>query len=475
MNLVVFTTVVVLVLVANIAVGMVRRRTTITFSVYQADPDKHRWHVLAMTLTGTIVGGGMFLGVGQIGYEAGVTGYFLGVIYLVGLLMVAALAKRARAMLDQGNHKSIIDLLDANYSGDVVLQFCLVSLIMYLFLLAGQFVALIQFARFVTAKSTHTFLPWALVMFAGLSLFFYPIIGGLRKDIQTDIFQVLIILLASFVVLVRLFRTGIRDAVFENLTPDHLTGTAYGVVFILGAILFLTPSFFVRMDIWQRIRTARTTSHATWGFIIAAIASCFFYFFFTTIGMWAFSSGVPGGIYASLELIYTQFSNPLALGLIIGAFFAAVLSSADTFINNTSIFAARLFLKDAWKNSRDQAGETRLLLWSRLFAIILTLVSIILALLSPNLVDLLVGAFSILLLFLPTVCGLFVAGWRHSTAALWSTRVGLVIFGILFFVWNPKLAFAPAVLAAGISYAIIRALVHQQQQARQVEDTRGVT
>ncbi len=457
MNLTVFTAIVVAVLVANIAFGFIRRKA-ITLSVYEADPDKHPWWVVALTLTGTIVGGGMFLAVGQIGYEAGVTGYFLGVIYLVGLAAVAALAKRARRMLDDGGHETVIELIEAAYAKRVVFQFCAVGLVMYLFLLAGQFVALFKFAEFVSEKNGATVLPWCLVGIAALSLFLYPVIGGVRKDIRTDVIQMILVLFASAAVMLHLSRLGLRDAVFTKLTPEHLTGTGYGVVFIVGAILFLTPSFLVRMDVWQRIRTAKTTAHAKWGFLVAAVGSCFFYFLFTTVGMWAFASGNEGGINASLDVIYEQFSNPWTLGTIIGAFFAAVLSSADTFINNTSIFAARLTLESEWqKKGTDKAAAAKVLLWSRGFALGLTAIAIGLAVASPDFVDLLVGALSILLLFLPTICGLFVQEWRHTNAAFWSTNVGLLLFLCCFFAWEPKLAFAPAVLASGVLFPVIRA------------------
>jgi len=330
---------------------------------------------------------------------------------------------------------------------------------MYLFLLAGQFVALFKFAAFVSDRNGETVLPWCLVGMAALSLFLYPVIGGVRKDIRTDVIQMLLVLVASVAVMVQIARVGLGDAVFSKLTPEHLTGTGYGVVFIVGAILFLTPAFLVRMDVWQRIRTARTTADAKWGFLVAAVASCFFYFLFTTVGMWAFASGAQGGINASLDLIYGQFGNPWILGLIIGAFFAAVLSSADTFINNTSIFAARLAFEADWRKKREDGGAaSKLLFWSRVFALALTAVGIVLAVVSPNFVDLLVGAFSILLLFLPTVCGLFVKEWRDTAAAFWSTNVGLVLFLCCFFAWNPKLAFAPAVLVSGILFPVIRAL-----------------
>ncbi len=455
MNSYIFVCIVTLTLLTNIILAFIRRKG-FTFSIYAADPNIWNWLVIATTLTGTIVGGGMFLAVGQIGYEAGTVGFVLGIIYLVGLAIVGVFTKNIREMMDKGKHVTLIDLLKKTYSDSVVMQFCIVNLFMYIFLLAGQFVAVFQFAQFTQTATGNIWIPLSLVSIALISIFLYPILGGLRKDIQTDIIQALIVLTASGLVLVKLISSGVLKSLWTELPASHLTGSGYGVVFVLGAILFLTPSFLVRMDIWQRIRTAKTEGDSTRGFWIAGITSCFFYFFFTTIGMWAYVTKLPNSKVVTLDLINQQFQSPWVLGIIMGAFFAAVLSSADTFINNTSLFATKIVFPSLWNQKSQKSSDRSLLIRSRVFAVIFIIVSIVLGYFVPNFVDLLVGAFSLLLIYLPTVLGLFVENWRNPRAALWSSNTGVLLFVALFFGWNPKLAFAPAVIISIIVFVSIQ-------------------
>ncbi len=454
MNSYIFAGIVIATLLINFAWAFLKRKG-ITFSIYAADPNKHSSLIIALSLAGTIVGGGMFIAVGQIGYEAGVVGFVLGFIYLVGLTVVGVFTKAIRNMMDKGNHDSLLDLLDSSYGNRVTFQFCFVNLVMYIFLLAAQFVGLFLFARYVQGLTGIIWLPWLLLILAVIGMFFYPVIGGLRKDIRTDIVQVLIVLLASLIILWQIFSKGIFVSMWTQLPAAHLSGTGYGVVFVIGAILFLTPSFLVRMDIWQRIRAANTETASNRGFWIAGIISCFFYLFFTTIGMWAYVLKIPSGKYSTFELINQQFQNPVILGLIFGAFFAAVLSSADTFINNTSLFLTRMVFPNLWSKKQEESADKSLLRWSRMFAICSIILSLVLGYGMPNFVDLLVGAFSLLLIYLPTILGLFVENWRDKRAAFWSSNLGVVLFAILFFGWNPKIAFAPAVIVSIITYSLI--------------------
>jgi SSS family solute:Na+ symporter len=454
MNIYIFYGIVLATLLINIVWAFLKRKG-ITFSIYAADPNEHNTMIIAFSLAGTIVGGGMFLAVGQIGYEAGTAGYILGFTYLVGLAIVGSITKAVRNMMDKGNHDSILDLLSFYYGNRVTLQFCIVNLAMYVFLLAGQFIALFLFAKYIKNLTGIIWLPWSLVIIAIISLFFYPVIGGLRKDIRTDIIQIIIIFLASAIILWKIIRMRVLSSIWVQLTPAHIFGTGYGLVFIIGIILFYMPSFLVRMDIWQRIRAANSETASSRGFWIAGIISCFFYLLFTTIGMWAYALKLPVGKYSTFELVDKQFQNPIMLGVIFGAFFAAVLSSADTFINNTSLFLTRIAFPSLWANKHEPTASNSLLHWSRIFAISFIVMGLILGLIIPNIIDLLVGAFSLLLIYIPIILGLFVEDWRNERAAFWSSNLGVVLFIILFFGWNPKIAFAPSVVVSIIAYVSI--------------------
>jgi Na+/proline symporter len=365
--------------------------------------------------------------------------------------------------MDEANADSLLDLLGSLYGNRVTLQFCIVNLAMYVFLLAGQFVALFLFARYVQALTGGVWLPWTLVTFAIVSMFSYPVIGGLRKDIRTDVIQVSIVLLSCVIICWRIISRGVLGSMWPQLARSRALGTGYGAVFVLGAILFLTPSFLVRMDIWQRIRASRSATASKHAFWAAATISCLCYVFFTTIGMWAYVLRLPSARYSTLDLISQEFRNPVTLGIIFGAFFAAVLSSADTFINNTSLFLTRIAFPTLWSEKKQKSAGRSLLRWSRVFAIGFIMAALALGLIVPNIVDLLVGAFSLLLIYLPAIFGLFFRRWRSKTAAFWSSNLGLALFAILFFTWNPKIAFAPAVVVTGIAYGLTLAAARSSE------------
>lgn len=460
MNNTIFIIIVVFSLLLNIIIAFYKNKN-ISYLTYFADPDNHNSLVISLSISGTIIGGGMFLAVGQIGYEAGTLGYVLGIIYFVGLSIIGFFSTKIRAYLDSGNHNSLIELLESSYGRHFTLQFCFINLAMYVFLLAAQFTALNQFASFTQSILHGSMIPWYLVCLTVIIIFIYPIIGGLRKDIITDIFQVILIFIASLIIIWKVYDSSVYMSFWNNLSHAQITGTGYGILFLLGSIIFLTPSFLIRMDMWQRIRSSRDSDASKKGFIYAGIISAFFYFFFSTLGMLAYTSKLNGPKYATLELILYLFQNPFLLAIIMGSFFAAVLSSADTFINVSSVFMTRLVFPDLWQKKDQMNFEKKLLLRSRIIGFVLVIIALFLAFTSSDFVDLLVGAFSLILIFLPSILGLFLESWRNKTAANWSSGISFAIFCSLFFFWNPKLAFAPAVLISFILYSGILASHHR--------------
>ncbi|MDQ3563912.1 MAG: hypothetical protein M3436_07150 [Pseudomonadota bacterium] len=295
----------------------------------------------------------------------------------------------------------------------------------------------------------------------------YPVIGGLRKDISTDIVQTVIIVAVAVLIGVRVFQPSVIQDTWSKLPVSHLSGTGYGIVFLLGLILFLPASFFVRMDMWQRIRAAKDPERIGKAFAAAGIGAFLFYALFTFMGMVARAQGLPSSATATLDLIQGQFSSPIVLGLIVGGLFAAVLSSADTFINNLSIFGARLASPSIWGKSLDAKQDRCLLRSSRVVAIVSVLAASGIALWAGDFVELLVGAFSLLLIYLPAVLGSFVESWRNERIAFWTSLIGTTLFLALFIFWNKKLAFAPAVVVTTASYGLTLWVTARRHRAAQ--------
>ncbi|HCN37552.1 MAG TPA: hypothetical protein DIS94_07575 [Bacteroidetes bacterium] len=433
-------------LALNMIVGWVRTKDNMSFSEWKGKPSSLQWVVVAITMSATVIGGGMFLGVGQIGYEAGIVGIFIGLIYLLGFILLGFFSNRIRKILTENNADSLIDLLSKLYDKRVVTVFCIGNLLMYTTLLGAQFSALWEFKNFMQDNYSFSWLLWLCLGIAAFNIFIYPIIGGFKKDVQTDVVNIIWLIIAGAIVAYQMINEGID---VSKLKTEQLSGTGYGTVFIIGAVLFLTPSFLIRLDIWQRIVAAKSPKHSRNGFILAGILSFVFFSFFTLIGMWAYSKGATNPKFATLDVLGKSFeSNPYIFGLIIGAFFSALLNCADTFINNTGLFLTKLTHSKLWDKQNEVEPSKKLLIKVQINCLIIAAVSVIFTIIFKDFVNLLAGAFSVILVFIPTILGLFEKNWRSSMAAFYSSSISLGLFIILFSTQliDRKSAFAPCVI-----------------------------
>lgn len=120
------------------------------------------------------------------------------------------------------------------------------------------------------------------------------------------------------------------------------------MAFLVGLPLFIAPSVLVRMDIWQRILSARNEKAAVRMNYWSALGMLPFYVIFPLAGM-AMRLKLGDGqlsedmVYAFLE----RNTGPFAMGFAIVGLMAALMSSADSFLNVASISAVRDFA--GWK------------------------------------------------------------------------------------------------------------------------------
>lgn len=451
-------------------IGVVRTRG-LSAVQYTSDPSAHPWWAVCLSILGTIVGGGMFLVVGQIGCEAGIAGLLIGAAYLVGLVIFGCLSPALRRALDQHEVNTVVDLLERVYSKRVSASFAVLSLVMYLFLLAAQVWAVVTFTEFACGLSPGSWMPWALVAMAGVAALTYPIIGGLRKDISTDTIQMLIITLGGIVLAVGLFRAGVPARMWSELPRSHLTGmgepgSSYGMM-VIGSVVFVPTLFLVRMDMWQRVAACRPGKGLVAALVVAGIGSAIFYALFTLVGIWGKLDGVQRADRATLEMITSHVTQPEALGLVVGALYAAVLSSADTFINNGSIFAARVIAPAAWRRdlTANGSGNSRLLLVERLTAFGVLGVSVALGFFARDFVDLLAGAFTLLLVYVAPVVSTLFDCRRSEPAAFWSPLAAGAVFLVLFVTWDPKIAAPLCAVLALVAYVALLFMTKHRKEA----------
>lgn len=448
-----FAALVVLIFAATNIAAFLKRGPT-NFRVFTADPNSFGLWAITLSMSGSVVGGGMFLTMGQIGYEAGKTGYVIAAAMTLGFILAALAVPRIRALFEATQVNTVIDLIDIKFSPRVATVFSLLNGLMTFFMTAGQFLGLYILCQYLGPIFTPSYLPWALAGLAVVALLLYPIIGGLRKDVLTDMVQASITLIAVVFLAFFLFQEEAAQAIAgRNFLQDvHTPG--YGLAFVIGVFLFVPGAYLIRIDVWQRTRAAASLPVAKYAMLAAAAISLLACLVFTYIGIWAKEDGVEVAGRATLEIFMRKIHDPFLLSLVIAAFFAAVLTAADTYINSTALFFSRLLYGGRWQGYRQKPEEHDAhLLWrTRLLGFIAALLALILAYVSRDLVNLAVGAFSLLLMFIPVIIGLLFPKLQSERGGFYGSIIATLVFIPLFFFWNPKLAMLPGILLSILIY-----------------------
>lgn len=286
----------------------------------------------------------------------------------------------------------------------------------------------------IVEVSTGFPLHWCII-FLGAIIILYTTAGGLWAVIVTDVLQFIILTAAVVVVVPLAFKKVDGISGFIQNAPDdffNLLSGEYTSGFIIAFALY--NLFFISGN-WayvQRYTSVPTKKDAKKvGFIFGSL-----YLISPIIWM------LPPMIYKVLNPGLTGFGEEGAylmmckqvlpvgmLGLMLGAMIFATSSSVNTTLN----IAAGVFTNDLYKNLRPQSDTKHLMKVARLATIAFGILTIIVALLVPNMggiveVVLSVGAITGSALYLPPLWSLFSkrqTGRSILTATLVSLSINL--------------------------------------------------
>jgi Na+/proline symporter len=155
-----------------------------------------------------------------------------------------------------------------------------------------------------------------------------------------------------------------------------------------------------------------------------------------------------------MEILTKLFSGTLYSVVLFGVF-AAVMSSADSFLNVASINFSKLIFSKKWEKYGDNnQSEKSLLASTKTIVVIVGIISIIIALIVPDIVDLFVASFSLILILLPATISAIFFDRPNSRKAFYSILGGFLTFGaiFMFFPGLRKMAFFPALLLSILLY-----------------------
>lgn len=422
------------------------------------------WLLLFTTLGATVIGGGYSVGAVARTYEWGLLMVLVSVggylHFVFSGLVVAPAFRRAELYTVAGYFKLRYD----ERTRRLVL---ILSLAFSVFIVAAQVAAIgsVLASLLGDAVADPRTLTWAIVV-GGAVVIVYSSAGGLLAVIATDVYQFVVLfagfLLTLAIVLPQL--VGHWTEVKASLPPEFFTidggkGWLFLVTTFLAFLLGETfaPGYVTRYCIGRNIAETKK-GIAGVGFVLSGI----FPLIILVIALYARWKMPDIDPQYALAGVIRHLHNPWIGGLMIAALLSAVMSSADSALNS----ATTIFVKDLLEDElgRDDLPDRKRISVARWLTIGLGAVSTAVAVLWPDIIDLLLFTYHIWApgIILPVVVGVLSKRRDRvqNRAIFWTMLVSVA--SALAWRGTPWAAFAdPAVVGVGVSILVYLLLLRK--------------
>ncbi|MBM6588837.1 sodium:solute symporter [Brevibacterium sp. RIT 803] len=390
------------------------------------------------TMSAVVLGGASTIGGVGLGYTSGLSGMWL--VFSIGLgiiLLSLFFAPRIQKL----EIYTVSQMLELRYgkgsrlvSGAIMTAYGLMISTTSTVAYATIFHALFDINKF-----------WSVLIGGGIVIL-YSMLGGMWSITLTDFVQFFIQTIGIFLIMlpIVLSKSGGIGELFSSLPAEQTSPVGIGWQAILGYILIYTLGLLIGQDIWQRVFTARSPGVARWGGLSAGVYCLLYAVAGALIGM-AATKIVPGievqdDVFVA---VVDAAMSPLLGGFVLAAALAAMMSTASgslmaaATVCRQDIVEPLLARKDIVPVTAESAGDADSVHGdgsplssgearkstlvkslvretgdeirdSRIYLIGLGVVTLILAMIMPSVVEALTVAYNLLVagLFIPILGGL---------------------------------------------------------------------
>jgi SSS family solute:Na+ symporter len=392
------------------------------------------WHV-GLSVVATDVGGGFSIGLGGLGFIMGISGSWMLFTGLVGAWLSAViLIPRIKALTKKRDLYTFPQVFESYFNRNVALVAGIISAIGYLGFTSSQ---LLAGAKLASATFSGLDLETALLIMGFIAIG-YTVLGGLKAVIYTDTLQWLILIIGLvFIGLpVAFIKTGGFAGLENNIDSALLSLTNLSWQDFVNWMITILPIWFVGMTLYQRIYATRSVKEAKRAWYIAGLfewpVMAFLGVLLGLFGRVAFEQGIFADAgYASLTDIDPEMGLPLLLrhvlpvglmGLMLSAYFSAILSTADSCL----IAASGNILTDIiGKITPIDNKRKRTLNLSKILTLIIGVIALMLALSMEMVLDLMLYSYAFMVsgLLVPVLSIIFLKK-PNTHAAFTSMIVG---------------------------------------------------
>lgn len=404
-------TIFVVYLLAMLGVGFFFLRKNKSTDDYYVGGRKMNSLHIGLSVVATDVGGGFSIGLGGLGFVMGLSGswlLFTGLLgaWLSGVLLIPKVSQMAR----RKRFLSFPQFLAAVFDKRVAMVAGVISAIGYLGFTSSQILA---GAKLASSTFERLNLNNALLLM-GVIAVLYTVLGGLKAVIYTDTIQWIVLMSGLILVGIPIayVKIGGLEVIKTTLPHEYLSLDNVSWQQIVNWMFTIVPIWFIGMTLYQRIYAAKDTKTAQRGWFIAGF---FEYpvmaFMGVILGMFAkvaLENGMlPGYTAGNLDAemglpVLLKTVLPVGfLGVVLSAYFSAIMSTADSCL----IASSGNILTDVIKRHDSAHG----LKYSQLITLVIGVLALFLALKMENVLELMLLSYAFMVsgMIIPVLAALF--------------------------------------------------------------------
>jgi SSS family solute:Na+ symporter len=388
---------------------------------------------IGLSVVATDVGGGFSIGLGGLGFAIGLAGSWMLFTGLIGAWLSAYfLIPRVFKLISKHKLYTFPEIFLHLFNPKVALFAGVVSAVGYIGFTSAQILA---GAKLATATFPSLNLQSA-VLIMGVTAVVYTVFGGLKAVIYTDTVQWILLMGGLIFIGIPLsyFKVGGYETITTVLDPSFYDIFNLPWYKVVNWAITIIPIWFIGMTLYQRIYASRDerTARKAW-FIAGLFEWPVMAFMGVLLGLFARVALQQGMFeyigYTALSEMDAEMGLPILLrtvlpvglmGLMMSAYFSAIMSTADSCLmaasgNLVTDILARFL----------PIPEEKLLRNSQIATFIIGALALVLATVMTNVLDLMLLSYSFMVsgLFVPLLAALFFKK-KNPTAAIMAIVAG---------------------------------------------------
>jgi SSS family solute:Na+ symporter len=404
------------------------------------------WHI-GLSVVATDVGGGFSIGLGGLGFIMGIAGSWMLFTGLIGAWLSAVfLIPKVFKLSAKKKFYTFPEIFRHFYGKEVAILAGVISAIGYMGFTSSQILA---GAKLAAASFANLNMQTALIIM-GVITIVYTVMGGLKAVIYTDTIQW--ILLISGLILIGIplsyFALGGSEVIMKSLPKEFFSLGNVSWQTIVNWVVTIIPIWFVGMTLYQRIYASRSEKQARKAWFIAGIFEWpLMAFMGVMLGLFSRVALQEGFFeylgYTALSDIDPEMGLPLLLrtilpvglmGLMMSAYFSAIMSTADSCLMASS----GNVLTDILQRFTTLPKGKKILRLSQVLTLVIGVLALLLATVMQNVLELMLYSYAFMVsgLFVPILAAFYTRKPNQLAAFLAMLLGGGTTITLIIFEWE---------------------------------------